>query len=91
MSTDVDGSIGCEHVNIDKNTQSSHADFNEGTQGVSISFIDHSPNNYGYLEDKLERLQITYDEIVDISDFNYKLKDIFLYRVFTKSLILFQY
>ena len=44
MSTDVDDSIGCEHVNIDKNAQSVQADFNEGAQCVSISFTDSSHN-----------------------------------------------
>ena len=69
MSIDVDGSIGYEHVNIDENAQSVRADFNEGAQSVSISFTDYSTNNYGYLEDILFRLQLTYDEIVDNLDF----------------------
>ena len=71
MSTDEDESIGCEHVNIDKNAQSVHADFNEGTQCVSISFNNHSPSNYGYLEDMVYRLQSTYDKSVNILDFKY--------------------
>ena len=44
MSTDVEDSTGCEHVNIDENAQRSHTDFNEGTQCVTISFTNHSPN-----------------------------------------------
>ena len=66
MSTDADGSIGCEHVNIDKNAKSVHADFNEGTQCVSFSFTDNSHNKYGDLEEMVYRLQLTYDEVVDV-------------------------
>ena len=71
MSTDVDGSIGWEHVNFDKNAQSVHADFNEGTQFVSNSFTDNSHNKYRDLEDIVYRLQITNDEIVNILVFKY--------------------
>ena len=31
VSTDLEDSTGCEHVNIGKNTQRSHVDFPEGT------------------------------------------------------------
>ena len=51
VSADVDDSIGCEHVNIFENAQSFNTDFNDSTQCVSISFIDHSPSNYRDLED----------------------------------------
>ena len=44
VSTDLEDSTGCEHVNIDKKTQRSHIDFAEGTQCVSFSFTDHLPN-----------------------------------------------
>ena len=44
VSTDVEDSTGCDHVNIDKNAQRSHTDFNEGTQCVTISFTDHPTN-----------------------------------------------
>ena len=71
MSTDVEDSTGCEHVNIDKNAQRSQSDFNEGTQCVIFSFTDHSSNNYRQLEDMVWRLQLTYNEIVDILDFKY--------------------
>ena len=57
------------HVNIDKNAQRSHTDFNEGTQCVTISFTDHSSNKCRHPEDMVYRLQLTYDEIVDILDF----------------------
>ena len=71
MSTDVEDSTGCDHVNIDKNAQRSHTDFIEGTQCVTISFTDHSSNRDRHLEDMVYRLQLTYDEIVDILDFKY--------------------
>ena len=71
MSTDVEGSTGCDHVNINKDAQRSHTDFKEGTQCVTISFTDHSSNNYRNLGDMVYRLQLTYDEIVDILDFKY--------------------
>ena len=71
MSTDLDGRRGCEHANIDKNAQSTHTDFNEGTQYVSISFTDNSHDEYRDLEDMVYRLQSTYDEIVVILDFKY--------------------
>ena len=51
--------------------QRSHVDFPEGTQYVSFSFTDHSPNNYRLLEDMVYRLQLTYDEIIDILDLKY--------------------
>ena len=70
-SSDVEDSTGCEHVIIDKNAQRSHTDFNEGIQCVTISFTDHSPDNYRYLEDMVYRLQLTYDEAVDFSDYKY--------------------
>ena len=38
---------------------------------MTISFTDHSPNNYRHLEDMVYRLQLTYDEIVDLLDFKY--------------------
>ena len=44
VSTDVEDNTGCEQVNIDINAQRSHTDFNEGTQCVTTSFIDPSPN-----------------------------------------------
>ena len=44
MSTEVDDKTGCEHVNIDKNAQIVHTDFNEGTHCVSISSTDNSHN-----------------------------------------------
>ena len=59
VSTDLEGSTGCEHVNIDKNTQRSHVDFIEGTQCVSISFTDNSHDEYKHLEDMVYRLQLT--------------------------------
>ena len=71
VSTDVEDSTGSEHVNIDKDAQISHTDFNEGTQCVIFSFTDHSSNKYRHLEDMVSRLQLTYDEIVDILDFKY--------------------
>ena len=71
VSTDLEDSTGCEHVNIDKNTQRSHVDFAEGTQCVSFSFTDHSSNKYRHLEDMVYRLQLTYDEIIDILDLKY--------------------
>ena len=71
MSTDLEVSTGCEHVNVDKNTQRSHVDFPEGTQCVSFSFTDHSRNNYRHLEDMVYRLQLTYDEILDILDLKF--------------------
>ena len=71
MSTDLEDSTGCEHVNIDKNTQRSHVDFPEATQCVSFSFTDHSANKDRHLEDIVYRLQLTYDEIIDILDLKY--------------------
>ena len=71
VSKYVEDSTGCEHVNIDKNAQRSHTDFNEGTQCVIFSFTDHSSNKYRHLEDMVYRLQLTYNEIVDILDFKY--------------------
>ena len=71
MSTDVDDSIGCEHVNTDKNAQISNIDFIEGTQCVSISNTDHSPSKNRDLEDMVYRLRLTYDEDVDILDFKH--------------------
>ena len=71
MSTDLEDSTRCEHVNIDKITQRSYVDFPEGTQCVSFSFTDHSPNKYRHLEDMVYRLQLTYDEIIDILDLKY--------------------
>ena len=71
MSTDVDDSIGCEHVNIDKNAQSVHTGFHEGTQCVSFTFTDDSHNKYRDLVDMVHRLQLTFDEIVDILNINY--------------------
>ena len=68
MSTDLEDSTGCDHVNIDKNTQRSHVDFPESTQCVSFSFTDHSPNKYRHLEDMVYRLQLPYDEILHILD-----------------------
>ena len=68
VSTDQEDNTGCEHVNIDKNTQRSHVDFNEGTQCVSISFTDNSHDEYRHLEDMVYRLQLSYDEIIDIFD-----------------------
>ena len=59
----------CQH--IDKNTQRSHVAFAEGTQCVSFSFTDHSPNKHRHLEDMVYRLQLTYDEIIDILDLKY--------------------
>ena len=70
-STDVDDDKGCEHVNIDKNAQSSHIHVAEGTQCVFISFTDNSHIKYGGLEEMVYRLQLTYDEMVDILDFKY--------------------
>ena len=66
VSTDVDDSIGCEHVNIDKNAQSVHTDFNEGTRYLSISFTDNSHKKNRNLEDMVYRLQLPYDKFVDI-------------------------
>ena len=71
VSTDQEDNTGCEHVNIDKNTQRSHIDFNEGTQCVSISFTDNSHDEYRHLEDMVYRLQLSYDEIIDILDLKY--------------------
>ena len=71
MSTDLEASTVCEHVNIDKKTQRSHVDLAEGTQCISISFTDHSPNKYRHLDDMVYRLQLTYDEIIDILDLKY--------------------
>ena len=71
VSADWGDSTGCEHVIIDKNAQRSHIDFNEGTQCVTISFTDHSSNKYRHPEDMVYRLQLTYDETVDILDFKY--------------------
>ena len=71
VSTDLEDSTGCEHVTIDKNTQRSHVDFPEGTQCVSFSFTDHSPNKYRNLDDMVCRLQLNYDEILDILDLKY--------------------
>ena len=71
MSTVVEDGTECEHINIDKNAQRSHADFTESTQCVSISFTDHSPNKKRHLEDMVYRIQLTYDEIVDILNFKY--------------------
>ena len=65
VSTDLEVSTGCEHVNVDENTQRSHVGFLEGTQCVSFSFTDHSPNKYRHLEDKVYRLQLTYNEIIE--------------------------
>ena len=71
VSTDVEDTTGCEHVNIDKNAQRSHIGFNEGTQCVIFSFTDHSSNKYRLLEDMVYRLQLTYNENVDNLDFKY--------------------
>ena len=71
MSTDQEDNTGCEHVNIDKITQRSHVDFNEGTQCVSISFTDNSNDEYRHLEDMVYSLQLSYDEIIDILDLKY--------------------
>ena len=71
VSTDQEDNTGCGHVNIDKNTQRSHIDFNEGTQCVSISFTDNSHDEYRHLEDMVYRLQLSYDEIIDILDLKY--------------------
>ena len=71
MSTDADDSIGCEHFKIDKNAQSVHIVFNEGTQCVSISFTDNPHNKHRYLEDIVHRLQLTYVETVDILNIKY--------------------
>ena len=71
VSTDLEDNTGCEHVNIDKKTQRSHVDFNEGTQCVSISFTDNSHDEYRHLEDMGYRLQLTYDEIIDILNLKY--------------------
>ena len=71
VSTDQEDNTGCEHVNIDKNTQRPHIDFNEGTQCVSLSFIDNSHDEYRHLEDMVYRLQLSYDEIIDILDLKY--------------------
>ena len=71
VSTDVVDSIGCEQVNIDKNAQKVHTDFNEGTQCVSISFTDKSHKKYKDLDDMVHRLQISCDEIVDILSISY--------------------
>ena len=71
IHTDVDDSGECERINIDKNSQSSHIDLNDGTQCVSISFTDNSHNKYRGLENVVYRLQLTYDEIVDLLDFKY--------------------
>ena len=71
MLIDQEDNTGCEHVNIDKNTQRSHIDFNEGTQCVSISFTDNSHDEYRHLEDMVYRLQLSYDEIIDILDLKY--------------------
>ena len=71
VSTDQEDNTGCEHVKIDKNTQRSHIDFNEGTQCVSFSFTDNSHDEYRHLEDMVYRLQLSYDEIIDILDLKY--------------------
>ena len=71
VSTDQEDNTGCGHVNIDKNTQRSHIEFNEGTQCVSISFTDNSHDEYRHLEDMVYRLQLSYDEIIDILDLKY--------------------
>ena len=70
-SSELDGDTGCERVIFDKNEQSSHIEFNEGTQCVSISFTDRSPSKYEGLEDIAYRLQLTYDEIIDVLDLKY--------------------
>ena len=71
VSTDQEDNTGCEHVNIDKNTQRSHIDFDKGTQCVSFSFTDNSHDEYRHLEDMVYRLQLSYDEIIDILDLKY--------------------
>ena len=71
VSTDLEDSTGCEHVNIDKNTQRSHVDSNEGTQCVSISFTKNSHDEHKHLEDMVYRLQINYDEIIKILNLKY--------------------
>ena len=71
VSTDMDNSIGCEHVNIEKNAQSVDTDFIEGTQCVSFSFTDSSHNKYRNLEDMVYILQINHDEVVDILNIKY--------------------
>ena len=69
--TDRADNTGCEHVNIDKNTQRSHIDFGEGMQCVSISFTNNSHDEYRHLEDMVYRFRLTYDEIMDILDLKY--------------------
>ena len=71
VSTDLDDNTGCENVKINKNTQRSHVDFNEGTQCVSIRFTDNSHDEYRHLEDKVYRLQLRYDENIDILNLKY--------------------
>ena len=71
VSTDLEDNTACEHVNIDKNTQRSHVDFNEGTQCVSISLPDNSHGEYRQLEDMVYKLQLSYDEIIDILNLKY--------------------